>query len=68
MTSGTVFQDTKLPLMLWFRALWLVTNQKSGVSAAPFRFFHSLTPALSENITGVGKRPTINKLLKSHCG
>jgi transposase-like protein len=32
-TSGTVFQDTKLPLTLWFRAMWQVTCQKSGVSA-----------------------------------
>ena len=32
-TSGTVLQDTKLPLALWVRAMWLMTNQKSGVSA-----------------------------------
>jgi len=31
--SGTIFQDTKQPLQLWFRAMWYVTNQKSGVSA-----------------------------------
>ncbi len=32
-TAGTVFQDSRLPLMLWFRAVWLVTSQKNGVSA-----------------------------------
>lgn len=32
-TAGTVFQDTHLPLMLWFRAMWYITSQKSGVSA-----------------------------------
>jgi transposase-like protein len=31
--SGTIFQDTKKPLMLWFRALWHVTSQKNGTSA-----------------------------------
>jgi len=31
--TGTIFQDTKADLRLWFRAMWYVTNQKSGVSA-----------------------------------
>jgi len=31
--AGTIFQDTKQPLRLWFRAMWYVTNQKSGISA-----------------------------------
>lgn len=33
MTAGTIFQDTRLPLALWFRAIWYVTSQKNGVSA-----------------------------------
>ena len=32
-TAGTIFQDTRLPLVLWFRAIWLVTSQKHGASA-----------------------------------
>lgn len=32
-TAGTVFQDTRVPLVTWFRAIWQVTSQKSGVSA-----------------------------------
>jgi len=32
-TAGTIFQDSHLPLTTWFRALWYVTTQKSGVSA-----------------------------------
>ena len=32
-TAGTVFAGSKLPLRVWFRAMWWVTNQKSGVSA-----------------------------------
>lgn len=32
-TTGTIFQDSKLPLMVWFRAMWWVTSQKNGVSA-----------------------------------
>ncbi len=31
--AGTVFQDSKLPLTIWFRAMWHVTSQKNGVSA-----------------------------------
>lgn len=32
-TAGTIFQDSRLPLKLWFRAAWWVTTQKNGVSA-----------------------------------
>lgn len=32
-TAGTIFQDTHLPLTLWFRAIWYVTSQKNGASA-----------------------------------
>lgn len=32
-TAGTIFQDTRKPLSLWFRAMWYVTNQKHGISA-----------------------------------
>jgi transposase-like protein len=32
-TAGTIFQDTHLPLTTWFRAMWHVTSQKTGVSA-----------------------------------
>ena len=32
-TAGTIFQDTHKPLRLWFRAIWYVTSQKTGVSA-----------------------------------
>lgn len=32
-TAGTIFQDSRLPLRLWFRAIWYVTSQKNGVSA-----------------------------------
>lgn len=31
--AGTVFQDSKLSLVLWFRAMWQVTSQKNGISA-----------------------------------
>jgi transposase-like protein len=32
-TAGTLFADTKLPLRLWFQAMWYVVNQKNGASA-----------------------------------
>jgi transcription elongation factor Elf1 len=31
--AGTIFQDTKKPLGLWFRAMWHVTSQKYGANA-----------------------------------
>lgn len=32
-TAGTIFQDTRKPLALWFRVMWWVTSQKNGASA-----------------------------------
>ena len=32
-TAGTIFQDTRSALPLWFRAMWWVTTQKNGASA-----------------------------------
>jgi transposase-like protein len=32
-TVGTIFQDSHLALTVWFRAMWHVTSQKSGISA-----------------------------------
>jgi len=31
--AGTIFQDSHLPLTLWFRAMWHVTCHKNGISA-----------------------------------
>ncbi|MCP5019747.1 MAG: IS1595 family transposase [Ketobacter sp.] len=33
LTSGTIFANTKLPLTIWFLAMFLVTQTKNGVSA-----------------------------------
>lgn len=33
LTAGTIFQDTRKPLAMWFRAMWWVTTQKHGASA-----------------------------------
>jgi transposase-like protein len=32
-TAGTIFQDTRKSLKLWFQAIWYIINQKQGVSA-----------------------------------
>ena len=31
--AGTIFQDTRKPLRLWFRTMWHLTSQKDGISA-----------------------------------
>lgn len=32
-TAGTVFHRSKIPLRLWYRAMWWMTNQKMGINA-----------------------------------
>lgn len=32
-TAGTIFQDSRIPLRIWFQAIWWLTCQKNGVSA-----------------------------------
>lgn len=32
-TVGTIFEGTKKPLVLWFRAIWWIVSQKYGASA-----------------------------------
>ncbi|MEK7827511.1 MAG: IS1595 family transposase, partial [Thermodesulfobacteriota bacterium] len=31
--AGTVFHRSKIPLRLWYRAMWWMTNQKVGINA-----------------------------------
>lgn len=37
LTSGTLFADTKLPLRTWFLAIYLLTQNKNGISALSLR-------------------------------
>jgi len=39
LTAGTIFQDTKKPLLLWFHIIWWVVAQKTGVSASNMKDF-----------------------------
>jgi transposase-like protein len=32
-TAGTIFQDSKKPVYMWFRAMWHITSQKYGANA-----------------------------------
>jgi len=32
-TVGTIFEDTKLPLRIWFGAIWLITNHPKGIAS-----------------------------------
>ncbi len=32
-TAGTIFQDTRTPLTVWFAAAWYLTSQKNGISS-----------------------------------
>ena len=33
MIAGTIFESTKLPLTIWFQAIYLITQDKKGISA-----------------------------------
>ena len=33
MTAGTIFHSTKLDLIVWFQAIYLVTQTKKGISS-----------------------------------
>jgi transposase-like protein len=43
LTAGTVFHGTRKPLRLWFRAMFLMTAQKLGLSAKNFQRLMGLT-------------------------
>lgn len=32
-TAGTIFQDSHLPIAVWFKAIWYICSQKGGVNA-----------------------------------
>ncbi len=32
-TVGTIFENSKLPLRVWFGAIWLITNHKKGIAS-----------------------------------
>ena len=32
-TAGTIFQDSRISLRIWFRAIWHIVSQKQGISA-----------------------------------
>jgi len=38
-TTGTIFQETKKPLLLWFHIMWWVVAQKTGASAHNLKDF-----------------------------
>ena len=39
LTSGTIFQESKKPLLLWFHVMWWVVAQKTGASAHNLKDF-----------------------------
>lgn len=56
MLAGTIFQDSKLPLAVWFGAMWQVAAQKIGVSASGL-----------QRVLGLGNYRTAWSLLHKLC-
>ena len=46
LTAGTVFQDTKLPLTVWFAAIYHLTQSKSTRSERPGDLWRAVTRGL----------------------
>src|SRR3954452_13908253 len=42
LTAGTVFQDTKLPLVIWFSAIYHLAQGKNGISSGAGSGYGSL--------------------------
>ncbi len=42
-TARTIFDRTRIPLTVWFRAMWLLTHQKNGASALSLQHQLGLT-------------------------
>jgi len=40
---GTVFQNTKLPLLTWFKAIFLVSNSRQGISSCQLSLILGIT-------------------------
>lgn len=62
-TAGTIFQDSRTPLRLWFRAIFLMAQTRCGISAkaierdlgvtykTAWRMFHLIRSLLCEDVT-----------------
>jgi transposase len=62
-TAGTIFQDSRTPLRLWFRAIFLMAQTRCGISAkqierdlgvtykTAWRMFHLIRSLLVEDVT-----------------
>ena len=57
MKAGTIFASSKLPLRLWFRAMYLLTQSKKGISSIELGRRLGVTP-VSYTHLDVYKRQT----------
>jgi transposase-like protein len=59
LTTGTIFEDTKIPLMHWFRVLLLMLTAKKGMSALQIqRTVFGQTVSRSGKVVGKGSYET----------
>ena len=49
LTAGTIFAATKLGLTTWFRAMYLVTQSKQGISEPALQAHEPALPALAHS-------------------
>jgi len=42
-TTGTIYENSKLPLSTWFAAAWLLTNHKKGISSCQLARYLRIT-------------------------
>jgi transposase-like protein len=68
LTSGTIFEQTKLPLTKWFLAIYLITQSKTGLSALGLKreigVSYNTAWSMKHKIMQVMKERDDSKLLK----
>lgn len=75
--AGTIFQDSRIPLRLWLRAIWQVVSQKNGISALGLKrvlglksyqttwlMMHKLRKAMAPRVLVVSSWLVLFKLMK----
>ena len=67
--AGTVFQDSHLSLMIWFRAMWHMTSQKNGISALDAEKARLVSASQAQSVVelelGQGKYREVRRLFES---
>ena len=63
--AGTIFQDTHLPLLIWFKIIWFLMSQKFGANAQGLMRVLNLTYSTVWNVLHKLRRAMVRRQGKS---